>query len=350
MSAIKIALIGCGTVCDWHLEELAKLRDLFQVCWLCDNVPGKAEQLARKWQVVRWTEDYQRVLDDPAIECVWVLTPPFNHAEVAIAALRADKHVFCEKPLAKDSRQCRDIVQIAEDSQRVFLLGYPMRFSADAGNLRSVVQSGVLGRPVVFRDIWAVCKGSDSPAIHDAQLGGGVVFEHTHWLDFVTWMFGPAQKVYASTRKLKFGPATAHDTLVAVIDFASGDQALWSESWAATGMGWDPLCVGRAGIRPTFDVIGQQGVLQYPNAHGEKVLSLYQYDRPEQPVRSWTWQNDWGTNDDAFPNEHQHLYDCIRHGALPVCQARDGLRAVQLAEAILQSSRSGLPVFFESLP
>lgn len=346
MSAIKIALVGCGTVCDWHLEELVKLRHLYQVCCLCDNVPGKAEQLARKWQVGRWSEDYRQVLEDPEIECVWVLTPPFNHAEVAIAALRANKHVFCEKPLAKNTRQCQDIVRVAEDSQRVFLLGYPMRFSADATNLRNVVQSGVLGSPVVFRDVWAVCKGSDSPAIHDAELGGGVVFEHTHWLDFVTWMFGPAQKVYASTRKLKAGPTTAHDTLVAVIDFASGDQALWSESWAATGMGWDPLCVGRAGIRPTFDVIGEKGVLQFPDAQGEKVLSLYQYDQLEAPVRTWAWQNDWGTNDDAFPNEHQHLYECIRHGTSPICQAGDGLRAVQLAEAILQSSQSGLPVFF----
>lgn len=347
MTAIKTALIGCGTVCDWHLEELVKLKDLFEVRWLCDNVPGKAQQLAQKWQTGRWTEDYQQVLDDPEVECVWVLTPPFNHAEVAIAALRANKHVFCEKPLAKSSVQCQEVVRVAEDSQRVFLLGYPMRFSADAANLRQVVQSGVLGRPAVFRDVWAVCKGSDSPAIHDAELGGGVVFEHTHWLDFVTWMFGPAQKVYASTRKLKAGPTTAHDTLIAVIDFASGDQAVWSESWAATGMGWEPLCVGRAGIRPTFDVIGEQGVLQFPNAHGEKVLSLYRFDAPEQPVSTWTWQNDWGTNDDAFPNEHRHLYDCIRHGTSPICQARDGLQAVQLAEAILESSRSGLPVFFQ---
>ncbi len=347
MSAIRTALIGCGTVCDWHLEELVKLRELFEVRCLCDSVPEKARQLAGKWGVPRWEADYRRVLEDPEIECVWVLTPPFNHAEVCIAALKADKHVFCEKPLAKDSRQCRDIAQVARDSQRVFLLGYPMRFSADATHLREVVQSGVLGGPVVFRDVWAVCKGSDSPAIHDAELGGGVVFEHTHWLDFASWMFGPAKKVYATTRKLKAGPTTADDTLMAIIDFASGDQALWSESWAAKGMGWEPMCIGRAGIRPTFDVVGERGVLQFPNARGEPVLSLYDYDRPEQPVRQWTWQNDWGTNDDAFPNEHRHLHACIRQDARPVCQAEDGLRAVRLAEAILESSRSGMPVLLD---
>lgn len=144
-------------------------------------------------------------------------------------------------------------MRVAEDSQRVFLLGYPMRFSADAGNLRKVVQSGVLGRPVVLRDVWAVCKGADSPAIHDAELGGGVVFEHTHWLDFVTWMFGPARKVYASTRKLKLGPTSAHDTVIAVIDFVSGDQALWSESWPPAAWAGSRYAWGAPGsVRPSM--------------------------------------------------------------------------------------------------
>jgi predicted dehydrogenase len=346
MTPIKIALIGCGMASDWHLEELAKLRDLFEVKALCDINEGRARALMEKWDVRRWESDYQVLLNDPEIECIWVMTPPFNHAEICIAALKAGKHVFCEKPLARTSEQCRQIEEVARKSDRVFVLGYPMRFSEDAINLRRLVQQEVVGRPVVFRDVWAVCKGSESPAIHDEEQGGGVIFEHTHWLDFVTWMFGKPKKVYASTRKMKAGPTTADDTFIAIIDFVSGDQAIWSESWAATGFGWEPMCVGRAGIRPTFDVIGQSGVIQFPNTRGEKVMSLYSYENQERPIQTWTWEHDWGTTEDAFPNEHRHLFDCIRNGAKVRCQAQDGVLAVQLAEAINESSRTGMPVFF----
>ncbi|SDR57046.1 Predicted dehydrogenase [Rhizobiales bacterium GAS113] len=344
MSAIKIALIGCGTVCNWHLEELVKLRELFDVKIVCDVDGKKAKEVAQRWGVEHWHEDYRTVLRDPDVECLWVLTPPFNHCEISVAALNAGKHVFCEKPLARTSEQCRQILDASRAKRHVFLLGYPMRFSSDAANLRELVQGGAVGRPVVFRDMWSVCKGSDSLAIHDADQGGGVIYEHTHWLDFAAWTFGHPKKIYASTRKLKAGPTTADDTIIAIIDFASGDQAIWSESWAATGFGWEPLCVGRGGIRPTFDVIGKTGVIQFPNSRGERVLSLYNYEAPAQPIKSWHWENDWGTNADAFPNEHRHLYDCIRNGVEPRCQPADGLLAVQLAEAIIESSRSGMPV------
>ena len=226
----------------------------------------------------------------------------------------------------------------------MFLLGYPLRHSPDAVNLREQIQSGRLGRPVFFRDVWALCKGSPSPAIHDAEFGGGVLYEHTHWLDLVISIFGPVAKVYASMRRLKPDNTTADDTLIAVIDFESGDQAVWSESWAAPGMGWEPLCIGRR-VRPTLDVIGASGTLQFPGPEGQQVLSLYEYQAGSEPIQQWAWETDWGTSPLAFPREHRHFYDCVRHGVRPICTAADGLLVICLAESITESSRSGLPVW-----
>ena len=347
MTKINVGVIGCGNISADHCT-LIKQCDLFELVALADISPDALDRRAREFHVARRSLDYRDLLADPEIEAVWILTPPSSHAEIAIAALQAGKHVFCEKPLARTSEQCRQVVAAAKSADRVFLLGYPLRHSPDALNLRSVIQSGKLGRPVFFRDVWALCKGSPSPAIHDVHQGGGVLFEHTHWLDLINYILGPVTKVYASTHRLKPGGTTAQDTFIAILDFESGDQAVWSESWAAPGMGWDQY-VGRL-VRPTTDVIGPKGSLHFPGPQGEQRLTLYENLSGQlEPTESWDWENDWGTSEDAFPTEHRHFYDCVRRGAAPVCTAADGQIAIELSEAILESGRTGMPVFLKTV-
>jgi predicted dehydrogenase len=344
MNPIKVGIVGCGNVSAGHLTGL-KESSQFEVVAVADAAQERAQKRAAEFGVLRWCSDYQDIVADDKIEAVFVLTPAAIHAEISIAALRAGKHVFCEKPLAKTSDQCRAIQRAVEASGRAFLLGYTMRHSPDALNLKNLIRSGRLGRPVFYRDIWARCKGSPSPAIHDAELGGGVFYEHTHWIDFINFTFGPAKKVYASTRHLKPDRTTADDTFIAILDFASGDQAVWSESWSMPGMGWQPLCVGRH-ARPTLDVIGPKGSLHFPGPEGERVLSLYENDSSSnQPTQKWEWETDWGASSTAFSSEHKHFYECIRNGAQPICTAADGLSAVAVAEAIIESGRTGMPVF-----
>ena len=137
---------------------------------------------------------------------------------------------------------------------------------------------------------------------------------------------------------------TADDTLVAVIHFAEGDCAIWSESWAAAGFGWQPKCIGRH-ARPTLEIIGPRGSMHFPDAEGNCVLSLYEHkDQSGPPTQQWTSETDWGNNTEAFGNEHEYFRDCIRNGGQPRCMAQDGYAAIALAEAITQSSRTGVPV------
>jgi len=343
MKPLKVAVVGCGNVAGAHLKNM-KASPHFEVVGVADVVEASAQRRVKEFGIGRCTTRYQDLLADKDVEAVFVLTPPVSHAEVSIAALRAGKHVFCEKPLAMTSQQCRAIVAAQRKYKRTFLLGYPMRHSRDALNFREQIRIGRIGRPVFFRDTWALCKGSLSPAIHDARLGGGVLYEHTHWIDFVNFTFGPARKVYASMKRLKPDGTTAPDTFVAIIDFRSGDQAVWSESWAAKGLGWKPLCVGRYG-RPTTDVIGPKGSIHFPDRDGKKVLALYESaGQSGKPTEQWEWESDWGVNAAAYPAEIEHFYECVRDGAKPCCTAADGLAAIELVEAIFRSSRAGKPV------
>ena len=344
-SPLKVAVIGCGHISVEHLQNLTRSKH-FEVVGVADIVEKIAKTRAKEFRVPYWTTNYKNLLAKKEIEAVLILTTPITHREIAIAALRAGKHVFCEKPLAKSSADCKAIAQAAKRSNRIFLLGYTMRHSPDALNLRNLILDGKIGRPVFFRDIWALSKGSPSPAIHDAKKGGGVLFELSHWLDFILFTFGKPKKVYATTSRFKPDDTTADDTFLVIIDFASGDQAIWSVSWAAKGFGRTPSCVGRH-VRPTTDIIGPKGSLHFPSRDGEKILSFYaSKDQSGKPTKQWKWETDWGASKNALATELEHFYRCIRNKAKPLCTARDGLAAMNLLEAVIRSSRTGKTVIF----
>jgi len=337
---LKVAVVGCGRISQVHLPRLKK-SELYEVVGVADVDEEAARLRADEFGVPRWEKDYRAFTADPDIEVVWVLTPAAVHAEVAVAALRAGKHVFCEKPMARTVSQAESMAQAARTSGRVLLVGYVMRHSSDALNLRKIIRDGRIGRPVFYRDIWALAKGNPSPSVHDVELGGGIIYEHAHWLDFVSFVFGPADKVYASTMRFKPGHTTADDTFVVIIDFESGDCAVWSESWAALGMGWEPIAVGRK-VRPVLDIIGPQGSIHFPDADGAKVLSLYESkDQDEGPTEQWEWEQDWGANIASFENEHVHFCRCVREGAAPNPSPEEAIAANVLAEAIMESSLTG---------
>lgn len=341
---MKVGVIGCGTFSAVHLKGLKSL-DCFDVVGVADTNGQRAQLRAKEYDVHRWETDYRALTEDPNVEAVFVTTWAAAHAEVTISALQAGKHVFCEKPMARTAAQARAMATAAREADRVLQVGYVMRHSPDALNLRKLILDGRIGRPVFYRDIWALAKGNPSPSVHDADIGGGIIYELGHWLDYASFVFGPAKKVYATTARFKPDPTTADDTFLLIIDFHSGDQAIWSASWAARGMGWDVQAVGRK-VRPTTDIIGRKGSIHFPGPGGEMILSLYESkDQDGAPTERWEWEQDWGANRSALKAEVMHFYRCVREGLTPVPSPEEALVANVLAEAAMESSRTGNPVY-----
>ena len=340
---LRIAVVGCGGFAPSHLKRL-QASDRFEAVAVADINEHAARSRAQEFGVPRWETDYRKLLASSDVEAVLVLTPALAHAPVTIDALHAGKHVFCEKPMARTVADARAMAEAARTTGLVLQIGYPMRHSPDALNLRRLILDGRVGRPVWFRDIWALSKGNPSPSTHDRDLGGGVIYELAHWLDFVSFVFGPATTVYAVTARFKPDPTTAEDTFLAVIEFASRDTAIWSESWAAKGMGYDVPPVGRK-VRPTLDVIGPRGSIHFPGPSGEKVLSLYESeDQSRAPTQQWLWETDWGANSSGYVAELEHFYRAVREGVPPVPSGKEALLANVLAEAVTESGSTGEPV------
>ena len=335
-SKVGVGIIGCGGISVEHLSRLSRMPDV-DVRAVCDVVEEKAKSRAEEYGVQHWTTDFSEILEDQRIDAVLVLVPQGRHAEMVVAAAGAGKHVFCEKPMAMTVAECEEMLAAVREAGVVLQIGYVLRFGEDTQKVKQWLDR--IGRPVMMRDIWALTKGPGSRWYHDSQMGGGPMWEYSHSTDLANWLLGRPSRVFGRLRRYKPEDTTAWDTATVVIDYEEGDVAMWGESWSAPGFG-EPYIRNRT-VRRQIDIIGPQGSIHFPGSDGSTVAALYLNKTGDEPAETHEWESDWGATSTGFLRELEHFFHCIRTGEQPLCSGEDGLLAIQIAEAAIESNATG---------
>lgn len=179
MSPVRVALIGTGGIAGVHLDAYSKLNEA-EVVAVCDIVPEKAESASQKWGVQKWFTDYRKVIELPEVEAVDICTPHAFHAPIAIAALKAGKHVLVEKPMASDLKDAEKMVKTAKEKGKVLFCGIISRWSPFIQQIKGFVDSGALGE-IYFAEMVSTRRrgipGWGSTFIRKETAGGGVVLD-----------------------------------------------------------------------------------------------------------------------------------------------------------------------------
>lgn len=139
---VRTAMVGCGYWGANLLRNFAQLSDL-RVC--CDLSSAVREKVARQYPDARVTDSYQSVLDDPSVEAVVLATPAKLHAEMAVAALEAGKHVFVEKPLALSVADAEMVVETADRTGRIAMVGHLLEYHPAVEYVKELIDAGELG-------------------------------------------------------------------------------------------------------------------------------------------------------------------------------------------------------------
>jgi predicted dehydrogenase len=185
--------------------------------------------------------------------------------------------------------------------------------------LREIVQSGMIGRPVVWRSVSAG-SGPASAWFLSKELGGGPFIDGAvHNYDFARFTFGDAIRVSANLRTMK-SDSDAWDTGNAVVDFEDGDQLIMCWSWGL------PSGEDRTSGDSAHDVLGPEGAILFA---GEGKLSV----RTKGEEELVEFEPDTGS--DWFRRQMAHFVECVQSGETPSVGAREGVEATRIAEAIL---------------
>lgn len=189
---IRFGIIGCGAISAAHAAAIQKIADAkFVACCDIDEVKGKHFAVAN---TCHYYHDYQALLADPAVDVVTIATPHDLHAPMSIAALKAGKHVVCEKPMAINAASAKQVSKVAAQSDRVYVVCYQNRFNPSMVRLKQLLQAKTFGalEAMTCRLNWhrdaayyslAAWKGTW------AHEGGGVLINQAiHTLDAVCWL------------------------------------------------------------------------------------------------------------------------------------------------------------------
>jgi predicted dehydrogenase len=296
----------------------------------------------QKFQVPHGYTNYKELLARPDIDAVMIATPPMFHRDLTIEAARHGKHVFCEKPMAMTSAHCLEMLEATEKAGVLLQIGYMLRFSSERGRIADAIRNQDIGRPVLFREIMSLRAGGDQQWIHDERLGGGIVWEASHVIDFVRYLFGDPDIVFGIGGRYKPNKTTAIDTYAASFVFPSGDRAQVGDSYALKGFGWEKEQTGCRRHRTEIDIVGPGGYIQFPDADLSKRLTICTYGATDDKIEKFAWDSPWGEwGANGYKNQLAHFVECVQQNKMPRASGEEGLRTALLAETILESIRTG---------
>lgn len=277
MDKVTVGVIGCGNISDIYLKNL-KAFPITEVAACADLIPEKARAQAERHEIPRaCTVD--ELIGDPGIEIVLSLTPPAEHASIALAALAAGKHVYTEKPLAAARDDGREILDRARRAGLLVGAAPDTFLGGGLQTCRKLIDEGWIGEPVAA-GAFMVCHGPEgwhpNPDFF-YQAGGGPLFDMgPYYLTALVTLLGPVRRVAGSarasfperivTRPDAYGTRIKVATpthIAGLLEFAGG----------AVGTLVTSFDVWSSGL-PRLEIHGSEGTLSLPdpNTFGGPVL------------------------------------------------------------------------------
>ncbi len=204
LEPVRVGVIGTGFAATLHLTALRSLPET-QLMAVCSRRAERALAAALDHGVPSHTTDYRELIADPEIEAVIIATPPHLHHAMVLAALEAGKHVLCEKPMARNLAEARDMVRIVDRVGVVAMVNHQLRFLPLRARIKALIETGYLGEPraatvVVHRS--SLNDPYDRPFgwLMEAEKAGGILgATGPHHIDALRWWFGEVKAVAGAT-------------------------------------------------------------------------------------------------------------------------------------------------------
>lgn len=332
MDKLRIGVIGLGWFGEIHCETIIGVPNL-ELAALCTRTGDRLDALGDKFGVAKRYRDYNDMLADPDIDAVSICTMWDQHTEPAIAALKAGKHVFLEKPIASSVEDANKIVAASKDAKGILFIGHIVRFNPRYRAAKQAIDAGRIGKIVAMSSRRNI-PASWTPTILNKI--GPIVGDAIHDTDIMLWLTGDRiVSAYAQTadvRGLK-NPDIAHT----MYRFTGGATATLETVWCMPEK--TPF-----DIDERMSVIGTEGIIHiqdtFPN------LGIVDADRLHSPDITY-WPMFEGVRGGALRDEFSYFTNCALTGTTPTIGVpEDAAAALQATLAAEESARTGNVIQF----
>ncbi len=345
---IKVGIVGSKFAADFHAFSYARNpRVAITAVAAIDNL----EPFAKKWKIPAAYADYQEMLAKEDLDLVSVCVPNFLHHPVALAAAKAGRHIFCEKPLATTSAHAREIVAACRKAGVKLFYGEDWCFAPPLKRLIEIIGEGGIGKPLYVKA--KEChNGSHSPfaKAKDTCGGGCLIHLAIHPIGWILHLLGQSgkNKVVEVFAKCNGGLKDNYvhqenggeDFSLGIMKFANGEHAFVEGNYITVG-----------GMDDKVEVYGSEGNIKADMTFGS-CLSVY--SRPGYRYAIEKTDNTLGWTKPAvdeflnlgYVDELAYAVECIRRDEEPIygCSGALGLACVEIITAMYQSNATGAVV------
>ncbi len=367
MDKLKVGFIGCGGIAGMkHFPALVKQKHRVELIGFCDTVKERADKAQAQYGdagSAAYT-DYRQLLDDKFIDAVYVLTPNVSHAEITVAALEANKHVLCEKPMAPTAADAKLMLDAVKRTGKKLTIGYQNRFRADSQILHQACRAGDLG-DIYFAKAHAVRRrGVPTWGVFPdkAKQGGGPLIDlATHALDLALWMmdnYEPAMVLGTTFEKMRdkcegnwFGPWNpktfeVEDSAFGLVKMKNGAtifiEAAWALNVARSREGQITLC----GTERGAELVGDGAAAPNSSIHsGDVIFNEMKYDQQLEllptPVSPMVKAHLGEHGPKVGDKEQDAWLDAILNDTEPVIKPEQAFVVTQILDAIYRSAAEG---------
>jgi len=354
MNRLRVGFIGAGRISDLHAIEYLR-NPRAELVAVCDVSPEIAQRQAARWGVPgkRVFTDFRELLACEEIDLVEILLPHHLHAPVALAAIRAGKHVSLQKPMTLSVREADELIAAARAAKVQLRVFENALFYPPVQRARSLVDAGAIGEPLSIRikcnkgdsaTAWAVPEAARAWRQDPAQAGGGpLTFDDGHHKFALAWHFmGMAEQVHAWIERREIEPGVVLDAPALISwKFAGG-------RYGSLEVVYSPklrVVTEHYAQHDPVEITGSKGVLWITRGHGRL------FDQP--PVVLYADGEVRGFSDMAagwessFVEATRHHIDTLLDGGAPVLTGEQGREILRFCLAAQRSAREGRAVHVE---
>jgi predicted dehydrogenase len=334
---VNVAVVGLGFMGVTHLRAYLA-NDAARVAAVCDaaRLPVNGVLQGVRGNIKTNSDDIhlgtevkavcriEEVLDDDEVDLVDLCTPTPVHPEQCIAALKAGKHVLCEKPLARTSAAARKILEVAATAPGFLMPAMCMRFWPGWGWLKKMTEEKTYGRILAarFRRV-SEMPGWSKQGIYGTggvDLGGALFDLHIHDTDFVNFLFGRPSAVFSTGVTNSAGTI---DHVVTQYIYDSGPAVHAEGNWLLA-----------KGFNMSYTIHCERATLDFDLGRGADAMQICEQDRAPRSIRY--------DEPDGYVEEIRYMLECVAQRRRPsIVDAHAGATALEICEAEEKSIRSG---------
>ena len=316
-------IVGIGSIGERHLRSFQKIEGVR--CSIAEVNPTAREKMAAQYHVEAAYADY-READLKSFDGVVICTPTNLHIPIAADVVSADTHVLMEKPLGMSLDGVEELKRLRDEKGFVVSVAFTLRSDPISREVKERVASGELGGVKVINyyagQYWPRMR-KDYPPLYaqSRKSGGGVIPDHLiHQVNFMEWMFGPAEEVSAKQWKMGLPEIATEDTGHMVMRYSGGQVAFFG------------ICIFQHDTITRLTLIAEQGTIQTEFGTGR-------VDVFRDEIGEWTRGRSYGLErDDVMRLQAQHFIDCIQGRATPRCTIEEAEQTLRTILAALESS------------